>query len=405
MGNSFAHLEQPSLKEIEKIALEKAPELEHLQNRQTELKETAIALGQLPDPKLQAGWINLPTDTFSTTQENMTQVKFGIVQDFPRGRSLSIKSEQHQLLAMSEGHQLQATGAEILRAVRMNWLELYYLFSARKILQNSKTVFAHLVKVSTSILSVGKGYQYDVLRAQLDVTETETQLIQVEEDIAKVTAKLVRLVGPDIANSIHPIQLPDWSEPHDESTLHEKVKHHPIIKKVDSLIEASRKEIELSEAHYSPAWSLGLHYSFRHGRAPPHARKRADFVGVQLTTELPFFTKNRQDRKLAASTARHKASKSQRRIDLLTLAREVSEYYAMWTQLKVQENLYKNRLMPEAKQYAAATLTAYENRQIDFPTVARAHAKELAVRLQASRVTTNRYKARVYLLYLETEKL
>ncbi len=57
---------------------------------------------------------------------------------------------------------------------------------------------------------------------------------------------------------------------------------------------------------------------------------------------------------------------------------------------------------PESKQYAKSTLTAYENRQLDFPTVARAHDREIMVSLQKLRLQTNLYQARAHLLYLET---
>jgi len=393
-----------SLQDLEKIAVEKAPELEQLRSNQVAIEESAVAAGQLSDPKLQAGLINLPTDTFNTTQENMTQIKFGIVQNFPRGSSLAIKSEQQQLLAVGEGQKHQAIEAKILRIVRMNWLELYYLLSARKILNDAKKVFAHLVKVTTSTLSVGKGNQHDVLRAQLDLTQVESQLIQIEEYIQKVRARLARLVGAETSNSVYPNDLPKWPAPSDKTTLHARINQHPIIQKDDSLIAASRKEVELSKELNKPAWSLGLQYSFRQGHATMSSKRRADFIGVQLTTELPFFTSDRQDRKVAASMARHSASKSQKAINLLDLSLKLSEYSAIWVQLKKQESLYKNRLVPEAKQYAKATLTAYENRQIDFPTVARAYDKELMVSLQSLRIMINRYQARVSLLYLETGK-
>lgn len=83
-----------SLEFFEQVALKNAPELEEHEHTQKSLEASSIAANQLPDPTLQIGAINIPTDTFSLTQENMTQIKFGIVQTFPRGNSLNVKSQQ-----------------------------------------------------------------------------------------------------------------------------------------------------------------------------------------------------------------------------------------------------------------------------------------------------------------------
>lgn len=399
-----AHNEGPSLEELEKIALEKAPELEQLHSTQASLEASAIAEGTFKDPKLQAGLINVPTDTFSTTQENMTQVKFGLVQEFPRGSSLSLRTEQLRHMATGQGFKKSAMEAEILRAVRMNYIELFYLISAKKILQDAKRVFSHLVKVATSTLSVGKGLQHDVLRAQLDLTEVERKLIQIDEDIRIVRASLARFVGDDLAKSVRPHNIPKWHVPENLTGLQDNLKHHPMIRMDDSLVDASKKGIEIAEEQYKPAWSLGAHYSVRQGHAGMPRKRRSDFVGIQLTTELPFFTGNRQDKRVLENTEKHKASRSQRAIHLLNFRKEAEEYYATWEQLKAQEKIYKNRLVPEAKQYAEATLNAYENTQVDFPTVARAHDKSLMTKLQSVRVQTKRQKARAYLLYLEAKQ-
>ncbi|MBT4880663.1 MAG: TolC family protein [Alphaproteobacteria bacterium] len=284
----------------------------------------------------------------------------------------------------------------------MNWIELYYLLSARKILTETKTVFGHLVKTATSMLSVGTEFQHNVFRAQLELTQVESKLIEIEEDIKIVRANLARLVGPKIARIVHPRNLPKWSNPSAESSIRKNIMQHPVIKSDDSAIEANQKGIELSEELYKPAWSLGLQYSFRQGRMSQ--RKRSDFVGVQITTELPFFTSNRQDKRVTASLEQYKASKSQKEINLLNLSKEVSHSYAAWMQLKKQENLYKTKLVPEAKQYAEAALNAYENTQVAFLTVAKAYDMKLTTLLQSVRIETKRQKARAYLLYLEAEE-
>ncbi len=88
-----------NLKQAEVLALQKAPELEQLQANKNALIQEAIADDQWVDPKLILGAINVPTDRFSFTQENMTQIQVGLMQQFPKGNSLGIRSLQDRLQA------------------------------------------------------------------------------------------------------------------------------------------------------------------------------------------------------------------------------------------------------------------------------------------------------------------
>ena len=401
---ALAHDFSPSLRELEKIALERAPELETLKQKQTALEESAVAAGQLSDPHLQAGLINLPTDTFKTTQENMTQLKFSLSQTFPRGRTLSLKSDKQQIKARQEGVRQNLTKAEILRALRVDWLELYYLIHAEKILKEALGLFQHLIKVATSTLSTGSGNRHDVLRAQLDLSQIESRLIQLQNDLGSTRAKLTRWLGKEIATQLHPKQLPHWSLPPSEEAFLASLHKHPVLLIAEKSVESAHKDIDLANAAYAPAWSLSAHYSVRQGSAGSPKKRRSDFVGMELKTELPLFTNNRQDRNLASSRARYVASKSQKQTTFLNLSREVSAAYTLRQHLSKQYALYKERLYPEAKQYAKATLTAYENRQLDFPTVVKAHDREIMISLQKLRLQINLYQARAHLLYLEASK-
>ncbi|MFX7858138.1 TolC family protein, partial [Acinetobacter baumannii] len=69
------------LSEAEQIALLQSPELQQIAANAAAISEEAIALGQLPDPKLTVGAQNVPTDTFSFTQDDMTMIEMGIEQE------------------------------------------------------------------------------------------------------------------------------------------------------------------------------------------------------------------------------------------------------------------------------------------------------------------------------------
>src|SRR5210317_1751215 len=78
----------------EELALASDPGVQSVEASKLALEEMSVAAEQLPDPLLKMGLVSLPTDTFNLGQEPMTQVQFGMVQKFPRGKSRALQSQQ-----------------------------------------------------------------------------------------------------------------------------------------------------------------------------------------------------------------------------------------------------------------------------------------------------------------------
>ena len=81
-----------SLQQAEALAIERDDKLSEIRLISESLQEQTIAEDTLPDPKLKLGLSNFPTDTFDRDQEAMTQIQVGVVQRFPRGKTLELKS-------------------------------------------------------------------------------------------------------------------------------------------------------------------------------------------------------------------------------------------------------------------------------------------------------------------------
>ena len=145
-----------SLQRAEKVALLESPEIRALEAKTEALHQSAIAAGQLTDPKLMLATKNVPVDTFDLSQEPMTQVQVGLQQAFPRGHSLHYRSLQKHYLSVAELHKQEVMRLQVLLGVRLSWLRLYFWLHAREIIRNQKKIFQHLVKVTESMLANNK---------------------------------------------------------------------------------------------------------------------------------------------------------------------------------------------------------------------------------------------------------
>ena len=289
---------------------------------------------------------------------------------------------------------------QVLQAVRISWLNLYYWIQAKQIILNEKKVFQHLLGVSESMLANNKAQQKDVIRAQLEVTEMDDRLLMVRQQIETAGAELGRWIGPELENQANPNQLPIQPAVPNTKELLSIIERHPVLKSDEAVIYAGRANVGLARQQYKPGFNVGLVYGYRQVHNPDGS-KLPDLLTAQVGMDLPIFPKNRQDRTLKASIDNLAAAQEDQISHYRQLRQALMTQLASWEQQRNSAQLYQKRLIPEAKQYAEATMIAYQNTQTDFPTLARAYVRELNTELSGLRASVNQEIARVNLLYLQ----
>ncbi len=388
-----------TLQQAEQYALKQAPEIRQLQAQQQAFSQKAIAADQLPDPKLVLGASNVPVDSFDFTQENMTQIQIGLMQQFPKGHSLSIRSQQELLRAQSSADKSKLMSLTILKTVRAEWLNLYYWQHALNIYQRQLTIFNHLLRVTKSMLANNRAQQKDVVRAQFELSSLQQKIIYARQQQAETKAMLSRWLG----NSVNKLDLafPQWPTPPNLKTLQSKIKNHPLLQIDQKEVGVNQQGIRLAKQQYIPGFNLGVVYGIRQGKNTMTEKSRSDFISAKATVDLPIFTHNRQSREVKASADNYVAAEEQKNSDYLLLKSQLDDSYAAWQKLVDQTKLYKSKLVPQANMYAKSTQIAYQNKQTDFPTLARAYIQAYNTEIAALKTKVTTKQERVNLLYLE----
>lgn len=387
-----------NLKRAEVLALQKAPELEQLQANKNALIQEAIADDQWVDPKLILGATNVPTDSFSFTQENMTQIQVGLMQQFPKGKSLGIRSLQDRLQASATDSQKALIRLTILHSIRVGWLSAYYWQKALNIYRQEKKLFNHLLSVNTKLLENNQIQQKDVIRAQFEQNQLKQKLLLARQGLASAKAMLSRWI-PYQQGRLS-FNLPRWSPPKALKILKTRLKDQPLIHKDNQQAAASQQGIRLAEQQYIPGVTIGVVYGIRQGKDMV-GNRRSNFVGAQVSMGLPLFTSNRQDRRVKASQERYTAALMKLAQDYRNLNSQLMDNYSALKKLSEQYSLYSKQLIPEAKHYVEATQVAYQNKKTDFPTLARAYIDDYNTQLAALKTRVGMLQARANLLYLE----
>jgi outer membrane protein TolC len=377
-----------TLAEAEVMALAGEPGHEALLARAAAFQEQAVAAGQLPDPVLRIGLENYPIDGSGFSAEGMTQAKLGLRQSFPRGRVRELGSEQMRARADVFDRSADVRFREVLTSVRSNWLEAYFSQQAWSLVNESRPFFADLVTITRSMYAVGRKSQHDVLRAELELSRLDDRLIEADRARSESQAELSRWLGQDAYRPIA-MKLPKWEVLPQLSALRDALTGHPALEAAHADVSAQQAAVDMAEENQKPGWALDLGYGYRDGYQPDGS-PRSDFVSLAVTVDLPFFGKNRQDRKLAAALSERSAAKYSQTALQKQLHSELDVEYARWSDLTRRLELYESRILEQSQGQAQAALLAYQSDTADFADVMRGYIEDLNTRLEHIRLQVER---------------
>ena len=377
-----------TLAAAEDLALDNEPGQAGLLARAHAMEEESIAAGQLPDPTLRMGLANFPLQSGGFSTEGMTQAQLGIRQTFPPGQSRAASTRQFQSLAVEMRESADGRGRDVLTAVRQAWLEVYYWQRAHALVDESRPFFADLVIVTRSMYSVGRKNQQDLLRAELELSRIDDRLIDFSQKHARAIARLSEWVGADARRPIAE-KLPQWQQIPRLEVLQENLLNHPALIAADARIDARQAGIDIAEERYKPGWAVDLGYGYRDGILP-NGSPRSDFISLSVTMDLPFFRKDRQDRKLASALSERRAANESKEELLRRLNSRLEADYAHFLELTRRIELYEKQILTLADSHAQAALVAYQSDAGDFADVMRGHIDDLDTRVEHIRLQVER---------------
>jgi outer membrane protein TolC len=370
------------------------PRLARHAARARSLEQSAVAEAQLPDPVVTGQFANLPVDSFALDEHAMTQLKFGVRQEFPPGDTRALRGERHRRLAEAERARRLGAEREIALEVRTGWFDAAWHERASDVIQSSRESVREQIEALSASFATGRMNAQDVLRAELELALLDDQLAEHRRLARRARAGLARYIGRDayapLAN--------DWpvsgSLP-DRRTLRQRLVDHPAVAAEDAEIAAAESGVAAAEAQYKPAFALEGGYGIR--------TEFADFASVGITLSLPLFADKRQDRRRSAAVERRSAERFDRDALLRDLDRRLDEAWTDWTHYRERLALYREALEARARQTADASVTAYANRQTDFAELIRSQLAELDVALKRAELEAEAGKAWSRIVYLTGE--
>jgi cobalt-zinc-cadmium efflux system outer membrane protein len=352
----------------------------------------AIAASQLPDPKLSGGLKELPVDTreaFSLRRDNFTEFTVGLSQEFPRADKRRLKGERRQLDAETERAALNSDRRAIRRDASLAWLDVYEAEQALVLARQLSSEAALQVQSLEKDYGNGKASQADWSAAQVEAGLVADKEHDWLHHAQRTRAGLARWIGDEaqrpLAGSLSlppPSALPE---------LMAAVDHHPVIDGLDTQIDASATDVALARQAYKPDFSVEGYVAYRPGFS--------DFVGIQVSVGLPYFTKNRQDPELSAAFERSRSVKDRKQDLLREMHARVSQDYLDWHHYRERVGEFDSAIIPNAMRRIEEARGAYQAGRGSFDAVLLARRSLLDIQLQRLALAVEAARAQVRLQY------
>lgn len=384
-------MESLSLEQAEKLALADAPQVESLNIQADALDEIAESSKSLPDVQFRTGLLNFPLQHGGFQTEGMTQMSVGIRQNIPPlGQRLALV-QKNKHLANEKREQSRDKHLDVRLAVRIAWLEANYQDRAVELVEDSRKLFEDLVDIATSLYSVGKRNQNDVLQAELELMRLDDDLSHARQVRHEAYVRLSRLLGREMTISVEE-ELPDWHSVANLERLLQGLNSHPRLALIDARKGADLAQRSYEASNLNPKWTVDLGYGYRDGELP-NGDSRADFISASVSVSLPLWSRESQHRKMSAASLRANSATQSGISVLRELRYELSLAHSQWSTLTDRVKLYEEQLIAQSNANAQATLGLYRNEVIGLSDVARSYIDQINTQLSYQRLLVDRLKA------------
>ncbi|WP_082856592.1 TolC family protein [Marinomonas atlantica] len=381
-------------------------------------KENAIrALSQgvtaLPDPKINVGLLNMPTDSFDFNQEAMTQFSVSVSQMFPAGDTLRLTGEKYAVQGDQMPLMRDDRRAMLAMEVSNLWLTAYSYEESIKLVKQNRTLFEQLHEVVESSYSsaYGRAKQQDLVRSELELIKLDHRLTQLSQAKENALKKLSQYILPTMADqntADQDITLKTTGEPimvtpsnilsSNSLALAARLSLHPLVRIVDVQSNTAQIDKSIAEQKYKPEWGVTLGYGYRGDDLS--GKDRADLASIAVSVSVPIFSSSRQDAQVKAASLQVESFLSEKQLVLNEFMAKYRVLTSDITLLDQRIRLYQTKLLPSYRESAQAMLNAYTSNDGVFSDVVQARIATLNAHIELLNIRIERFKRLAELNYV-----
>jgi len=361
-----------TLKAATEQAVRDNPDLAQMQARAQAMAAIPSQMGSLPDPEISFNAMSLPVNTFSTGQEDMTQLGAGVSQSFPFPGKLALREQAAAFEAEAASQNVAEVRRRLLSEVKTTWWLIFYLDRAINIVDSNHALLRQFVEIAGTKYEVGEGLQQDVLLAQLELSKLLDQQLMLKASRRNAAASLNALLDKPANEAVRlpdkvDLQLPTVKQ---ETRLYQQAETaRAALEGSRQGINAAQSRLDLAKKDLLPDFNLGASYGARDDM--PSGDRRADLLSFNLSMNVPIFAAQKQAKAVDQRTSELMQEKYALQDQWNKVRLQISQGYNDYRRAKDQVVLFDTGIVPQARQTVASMLAGYQVNKVDFLNLVR----------------------------------
>ena len=390
VGTQFGQGKDASLNELIQEAIRVSPKIKLLQSK-FNIAKAEIEIGtNLPDPVLKLGLINMPTNSFSFTQEPMTGKIVGLSQKIPFPGALSAASDVKSVDTLI----VQQEIADLKNNIMKNVSELYFrLQLSREEIRLAEKSIMLLKQISNVVkrkYEVGTASLQNVIQVEVQITRVKDKIETLKGKENSAQAQLNALLLKNDESNILTSNIVGINNKNlnTDSLLSLAAKNRPALKSINLL--SHKAELMQRQAEYSfyPNFNFGLQYSQRDHNAATGAAFH-DFLSVVVGVTLPINYGGNKTAKVEKEKYLQGLYNDKYNSSLQLLQQSFGKINAKLAELESREKLIVTTLLPQAEQAYKSSIADYQVSKIDFVNVIKAEDDIIKINTELAKVRTD----------------
>lgn len=360
----MTHLEGAhSLEDYIAHAISQNPEVQVARKQMESLAHLVPVAASLQDPNFAVTVQPKPVQTASGEQT----LAMAINQKFPWFGKLEMRAGAAEEQTNIARAKLAAAELNTIEKVKRAYFELYFIQQSTKITEAEQQLLGEIRDVANTRYKTGQTSQQDVLRADLEISGVETELIRLRQKLKSGQAALSRLlhIAPQ-TNVLALDEIPRHQMDLNLEALQEQaIAARPELHAQLAAIQRDRQAVQLARLNYKPDVTLGLNWiNVSNSGVSPVANGDDAFM-MSAGINMPIYRK-RLDSQIRSAEAKVVATARQYDAIKDNTLEEVTDLFAKIESQKELLVLFEEDILPKARLTLEVSSRAYNVGEVDF---------------------------------------
>ena len=349
-----------------RVALDRSPAIKAARINVDRLTERVPQVTSLDDPMLTVA----PIGEMAETAEGQVGLMSGVSQKLPFPGKLDAKGRIAQQAVAVAVQELNDTRLRVMADTRRAYWSYYFSTRGIEVVERDRDLIRQFREAAEAKYKAGTATQQDVLRASVELSNLDNELLTLRQRQTTAVAMLNRLLDRTINASLpepRTVELDDIALRLDR-LLADAAIDNPRLKKIHERIQMSRERLELARLERWPDLTVSLSYNAVDNGGTAMSATGDDQWWLGFGVNMPIWLEKRDaaEREALKSMFQGIAELTEESNDV---AFRVHDALVKVETQQRQVVLFRDVIIPQARQTVEASDSGYRTGKTDFLTL------------------------------------